>query len=90
MKTIYKYQLNTPISVQGIEMPKGAEIIKVGNQFDLITIWAIVDTEAEKELVEINVFGRGHEMYTNEKTERQYLDSVFIGPLVWHVFKRLK
>lgn len=90
MTTIYKYQLNTPISIQGVEMPIGAEILTVANQEDKITIWAKVDDQAEKEVVEINVYGTGHQMYQTEKTKRQYLGTVFIGPLVWHVFKRIK
>lgn len=48
MKAIYKY----PLPVQEkhtIELPKGARIIRVEDVDGLFFLWAIVDTEAEKE-----------------------------------------
>lgn len=63
MKTIYKY----PLPVQEkyvIELPKGARIIRAEDVDGLFFLWAIVDTEAEKEQRYLEFYKTGQEIKT--------------------------
>lgn len=64
MKTIYKY----PLPVQekyAIELPKGAKIIRVEDVDGLFFLWAIVDTEVEKELRYLEFYKTGQPIETS-------------------------
>lgn len=63
MKAIYKY----PLPVQekyAIELPKDAQIIRVEDVEGLFFLWAIVDTEAEKELRYLEFYKTGQPIET--------------------------
>lgn len=87
MRTIWKFTAG-----EGpVDMPRGAEIIKVGlqdggMQRSKITLWAIVDPEAPVEQRSIVMLGTGFEQKNSEMASLTYLDSVFDGPFVWHIF----
>lgn len=85
MDAIYKYKLNNN-KHSLIEMPVGAEIIKCDVQNEIITLWAIVDKDNIEE-TETRYF---HIIATGEyfdKSRLQHIETVFIGPYVWHVFE---
>ena len=87
MKKIYKYELN--LGSGWIELPKGAITRKLGVQGNAIFLWAEVDPrEAEKESKCFEVFGTGHEIYEDMGIDRVYVDTVFMGELVWHIYQR--
>ena len=84
MKTIYKYPINIGDTFT-VEMPEGAEVIHVAEQFDEPFMWAIVDNEKPLKHHHFYVFGTGHRM--NDYCLR------FVGTLltaggsyVWHIF----
>lgn len=89
MNTIYKYLL--PITdLQGVDLPKGAKILHVGEQEGGISLWAQVDTEAEKENRVFKIVGTGHPIAAGDRPQ----GLTFIGtviqrsaPLVWHIFE---
>ena len=59
MKTIYKY----PAHFYGhfdLEMPKGAQILTIDTQEEAPYIWAIVDTNAPKEMRKFNMMKTGY------------------------------
>jgi hypothetical protein len=87
MKTVYKYVLN-PYNPE-TELPIGAIIRKVHTQNGEICIWAEVDTEAITEFRNFHVFGTGHEIPYNMGINYHFLDTVFLGSLVFHVYERL-
>ena len=92
MKTIWKYQLKP--SRQGIELPEGYKILTVQIQNDIPCLWVLIDPEVtKKELVEIEVFGTGHDIFhIDGKTERKYIDTFQLhhgGALIFHVFQRI-
>lgn len=63
MKSIYKY----PLPVQEklvIELPKDAHIIRVDDVAGLFWLWAIVETEAEKEPRYIECYKTGQPIET--------------------------
>lgn len=47
MRTIWKYELSTPIN--SIQMPMGAQILTAQFQGDDLCIWALVDSERQME-----------------------------------------
>lgn len=69
MKVIYKYRLPF-MEVAEVVMPVGAKIIRIddeqtGPTAGQISIWAIVDTEAPKEIRVFNLYKTGGEMPDN-------------------------
>lgn len=63
MKAIYKYSL--PVQEKFvIELPAGAQIIRVDDVDGKFWLWAIVDTEAEKESRYIECYKTGQPIET--------------------------
>ena len=86
MKTIWKYDL--PIcDMQGIDMPRGAEILSVqmqGNQG--AKLWVLVDPSKPKVNRTIIIHGTGHPVLQPEN--KKFIGTIQIddGALVFHVF----
>lgn len=86
MKTIYKYQFPIEDNFE-IEFPDGYEIIYVGLQNNIPTLWAIVPLQTEMTVTHrFSVRGTGHPF----ETEGDYIATFFQEPYVWHLFKQLK
>lgn len=84
MRRIYKYQ--TPVvDVWQLELPRGAEILSAGTQGQLITIWAVVDPDAPLHSRPIHIYGTGE--LIKERETLRYINSVFMGQFVWHLFE---
>lgn len=88
--TIFKYALDMK-ALQAIALPNGAIIRKVGVQSGTIHIWAeVIPNET---LVDVRrtfeIFPTGGLIPVDMGVERKYLDTVFIGSYVWHVYERL-
>lgn len=58
-KTIWKFPLKT-IDQQFIEMPVGAEILSIQSQNNYPCLWALVDRNAKRENISIEIYGTGH------------------------------
>lgn len=82
MKAIWKYPLDVT-DKQVIQMPANAKVLSVADQAGVLTIWALVDVDAEKEARKFYVVGTGHPL---DFTGANFLGSVQQGPFVWHVF----
>lgn len=88
MKTIYKYPLEIT-DFQGLQIPKGSEILSAKCQNNSLVLYAGVSAE-EKELREIQIIGTGNPVYSDLKTKRRFIDTVIMpNGLVWHVFERI-
>ena len=83
MKTIWKYTLEITDS-QGIEMPKYAKILSVGNQHESLCLWVEVEPLMPKEGRRIVIIGTGHDM---PSMLIHYIGSVVINQFVWHVYE---
>lgn len=82
MKTIHKYKV--PVDdVSVIKMPSNAEILSVQARDGDIYVWAKVDTEKDLVNQSFFVYGTGEPI---NNIGQQYLDTVQIGSLVWHVY----
>ena len=87
MSVIYKYPLKEQ-GIQYIEMPQGAVIVHVGNQFGKICLWAIVDPTAPAAKHGICIVGTGT-VFQNQNSEMQHLGTVHLqdGVVMFHVFE---
>lgn len=81
MKSIYKYRLEpgreTVLSLRG-------KILSAGVQGDDIMVWAVHDEGALERPVRVSVMGTGHVFV--DAPESDFIGTVFLGPLVFHVF----
>lgn len=83
---VYKFKI--PVGGGTLPLPYESNILKVGVQGEDICMWAEVDPSIEK--IEARVFfvtGTGHEIPEFEGCVRQFIDTVFMGDLVWHVYE---
>lgn len=84
--TIWKFPL-TITDEQTINVPKGAQILSIQNQFNKPVLYAIVNSKAPREERYIEIYGTGHPL---SMLGRQYLGTFQIddGQLVYHAFER--
>jgi hypothetical protein len=82
MRVIYKYEL-----ARTIQLPIDSQVLKVGIQNGIIQIWVLVDPN-QKETSQRNfeIIGTGHSFEFDYLTHT-YIDSVFDGPFVWHIWE---
>jgi len=86
-KRIFKYTLEIT-DFQTIELPKGYELLTVKMQNGNACIWCLIDEEAEKEAVNFEVFGTGHEIGYDMGIDRKYIGTYFLdNGLVFHLFE---
>ena len=97
MQTIYKYTLKAT-EQQLVTMPAGAAILSAHEQRGEICLWALVNPDlAADEERDIEVLGTGHELpkfdigdfAKGRSVQRKFINTVFIGSLVFHVFERV-
>lgn len=82
MKVIYKYSLPVREKLE-IELPIGAKIIRVEDVDGLFFLWAIVDTEMEKEIRYLEFYKTGQEIKTDLS------DLVFLGTCKLFIMQEL-
>lgn len=92
MRTIWKYHLH-PEEIDGensivVNMPIGAFILDVQNQFDELMLWAQVDTALDMEPRRIWIFGSGHSIPNSVSLFNRYIGTVQFhgGALVLHIY----
>jgi hypothetical protein len=87
MKTIYKYAIDTRDLIK-IDMPVGAEILSLQTQKGEPCLWALVDTEAPKEVRVFEIYGTGHPVDDDPK---KFLGTFQLrgGDLIFHVFEKI-
>lgn len=90
-KTIWKFDLET-LDIQGVLMPKYAEILTVQRQQGNLCMWALVDPKEEKEPRFFEIFGTGHPIKPNTNVSMSYIDTYQErdGLLIFHLFERIK
>lgn len=85
--TVYKYQLSAKVETR-VELPKGAQVLKIDIQGNAVCLWAMVDPDAEKEARTFEVFGTWHSMPV---ANRLFINTFFAqsGTFVFHAFERI-
>ena len=87
MKRIYKYPLQT-IGISDVQMPGGgtAKMLYVGEQDNVLYVWAEVDTDFDLQEVKIEVIGTGWDI--DDTLRRDYISTVQMrNGLVWHIYR---
>ena len=81
MKVIYKYPVG-----EEIDLPCDHKVLKAEYQGTELFAWVLVDLESETEKYKFVIKGTGHPegLFYDEG---EYVDTVFEGPYVWHIFK---
>ena len=86
-KKIFKYPLEpSPASTQPLDLPAGAEVLHVGEQYMGIQLWAKVDPNAEPETRFFRIYGTGQTL----PDDAVHLGTVQMNPFIWHVFELTK
>jgi len=88
MLTIFKY----PVPIEdhfALELPKDAKILTVQIQRDTPQLWAMVDSETEKETRHFRLSGTGHPLGDDYLRIINYVGTFQIesGALVFHLFE---
>ncbi|CAM0107421.1 hypothetical protein VPH234P10_0076 [Vibrio phage 234P10] len=85
-QSVWKYPLLV-IDEQVIEVPEGAEPLKVEMQNGELCLWMLVDTDVSFCHKKVLVFGTGHRI-EDPLDRSDYVDSFMMhgGALVFHVF----
>lgn len=85
MKRIYRYDIPLEDPCAQIDMPRGAQIIHAHERCGVVAIWALVDPGQECVSREIRIGGTGWPL-PDDTSPAGYIDTVHIGPFVWHLF----
>lgn len=92
MRAIYKYKLyafEEKYLGGYTEVPTGAELLKVAVQHGQIFAWYAVDPDKTLHLKEkFAILATGQEIGEAHLDSFTYIDTVFIGNLVWHIYKQ--
>jgi hypothetical protein len=87
MRKVFKYELLIQDECN-VFMPEGSEILHVGNQYEKMCVWALVDASRRDELRYFRIAGTGHAL---PDVDLKHLGSAQFagGALVFHVFERV-
>lgn len=81
MKTVWKFPILG--GFEQLPMPRGAKILHVADQGGIITLWAEVDTTAERVRRGVVVVGTGRPL---PQGEGSHVGTVMQGEYVWHLY----
>ena len=84
MKTVYKYKW-----ADEVELPQKAKILRADFQNDELFFWAFVNPEAPKEKRKLLLLPTGN-VGIGDEQGLIYINTVFQGPYVWHLFEILE
>lgn len=84
MSAIWKFPLEL-VDTQTVRMPFGAKILSVQAQYNVPTLWALVEESNMPEAVEVYIVGTGNPCHVSAD---RFVGTVQThhGSLVWHVF----
>jgi len=70
MRTIWKFPIPVADDIFEVLMPKGAQLLHVGMDDSMteVWLWALVETEVDKEIRRFRIYGTGHQIKPNVGT----------------------
>ncbi len=85
---IWKFPLHHNGSAGVSELPRFADILKVAKIESETWIWARFNAKHSGELMpmKFRIFATGQHF---ETTGLKFIDTIFEGPFVWHIFKEM-
>lgn len=87
MNVVYKFIIN--VDNPELWIHEKSKVLKVDFQGDDLCLWAEVDTENNMVVRNFHVFGTGQKIPYNMGVDFEYVDTAFIGNLVFHIYERL-
>lgn len=84
MKQVWKFSFLSPESHQIFNVPRGAKVLSVDLQSNIICIWMLVDPKNLLVEREFRVVGTG---WDTDREAHEFVGTVIDGPFVWHVFE---
>lgn len=89
MRKVYKYDIPMEDEFE-LELPEGADPVRVARQGDVARLWCLVDPDAPSEIRRFRHAGTGHEIdYDPEELEHIGTYFLYRRSLVFHVFEIL-
>ena len=85
MKVIWKFEL--PAARNVLLLPKGAQVLSVGEQQNTTQLWALVDALAEREQRVFHVIGTGRQFDWKPTWLSIGRVSIGDGTFIFHVFE---
>lgn len=94
MKSIYKYELrgdDDNYLQSYVYLPEGARVLSAGAQGEHIFVWAEVSKEDAVIMIprRFSVIGTGWELPEDFFEDKKFINTVFMGSFVFHVFEVL-
>lgn len=93
---IWKFAIPIQREIE-LRLPSGARILTVQLKDNEVTLWALVNPDAEKETRHFEIYGTGHEVHDAGNlhyvgTAQQPIDlDIGVGDvLVWHLFEVIR
>lgn len=83
VQTIHKFNVEIKDTFT-LDLPVAHKILSLQVQNDVPVMWVLLDSEAPTCPVVFEVYGTGHEI-SSDATE--YIGSVQVSIMVWHIFK---
>jgi hypothetical protein len=91
VKTIWKHTLKMVDGPQELVCPVGSKPLSCEQQDGEIRVWMLVNSSnRDTESWTFWIAGTGHPLPIPEKTPFAFLNSLVMGPFVWHVFYKSK
>ena len=87
MRQVQKFDLSNSINFS-VRMPVGAQILSVGRYMSYLCLWALVDSDAPKELRFFDAYPTGYSIPGDAPLH--YLGTVQTEDVLstWHIFER--
>lgn len=86
-KKIFKYIINNKQTI--ISIPKDSLFLSCQNQNNNIVIWYMVDESYPIEEKMFELFMTGEEIHFDMGVERNFISTIQLGYLVYHIFERI-
>lgn len=88
--TIWKYELSPNNPINQIDMPMGAKVLCVQEQYNIPVIWVVIDPRVINEKRTFYIQMTGEPFYYDDK--KKYIGTVQLqgGSFVIHVFEKVK
>jgi len=86
MRAIWKYPLEIT-DHQVLALPQPAQVLSVQFQGGQLCLWALVSPDHEitpENGTVVHIVGTGHPV--EDEARLTFIDTVQMGPLVWHIF----
>lgn len=93
MKRIYKYEIGCPAHevVKELDLPVGCKIFHADVQYELMYLWALIDTNMNTVKRKFIILGTGQDIPDYDTKHYEHITTVqehgYVANFVWHLFE---